>query len=76
MKGIGTDETTLIDILCKRSSQERLQISSSYKTAFGKDLIKDMKSETSGNFCVLLVSLLTPVPEFEIHSIKNAISVS
>lgn len=75
MKGLGTDETTLIDILCKRTNQERMQISSSYKTSFGKDLMKDVKSETSGNFCILLVALLTPVPEFEVHSVRNAISV-
>jgi hypothetical protein len=36
MKGVGTDETALIDVLCKRTNHERLQISSTYKTAYGK----------------------------------------
>ena len=58
MKGLGTNETVLIDILCRRTSKERQKISSTYKTAFGKDLLKDIKSETSGNFCSLLSALL------------------
>lgn len=36
MKGIGTNETVLIDILCKRTAQQRMQIASAYKTCFGK----------------------------------------
>ena len=36
MKGIGTNETVLIDILCRRTNQQRMQIALSFKTAYGK----------------------------------------
>lgn len=58
MKGFGTDETTLIDVLCNRTSDQRQQIALMYKTSYGKDLIKNIESETSGFFEKILVSLL------------------
>jgi annexin A7/11 len=36
MKGIGTDETALIDVLCKRTYDQRLEISRAYKASYGK----------------------------------------
>lgn len=58
MKGFGTDEAKLIDVLCKRTFDQRNEISQVFKTSYGKDLIKNIESETSGNFRRVLVSLL------------------
>lgn len=57
MRGAGTDEETLIDILCSRSNAEIQKIKEEYKTYYKRDLEKDCVSETSGHFKRLLVSM-------------------
>eukprot|EP01113_Clastostelium_recurvatum_P009461 TRINITY_DN1455_c0_g1_i8.p1 TRINITY_DN1455_c0_g1~~TRINITY_DN1455_c0_g1_i8.p1 ORF type:complete len:581 (-),score=129.09 TRINITY_DN1455_c0_g1_i8:53-1795(-) len=59
MKGIGTDEAALIRILCKRNPGEIHAIREAYRTKFGKDLVKRVESETSGNFKKVLGGVLT-----------------
>ncbi len=36
MKGMGTDEKGLINVLCKRPSHQRVNIAQIYKASFGK----------------------------------------
>uniref|UniRef100_A0A1A8QQN0 Annexin n=1 Tax=Nothobranchius pienaari TaxID=704102 RepID=A0A1A8QQN0_9TELE len=43
IKGLGTDEETLIEILCSRSNDELVEIKQVYKDLFKKDLGKDTK---------------------------------
>jgi len=57
MRGAGTDEETLIDILCTRSNQEISAIKAEYSSYYKRDLEKDCVSETSGHFKRLLVSM-------------------
>ncbi|XP_076435473.1 annexin A7-like [Babylonia areolata] len=56
IKGAGTDEDTLIEILCSRSNAEIKEIREIYKIHFKKDLEKDIISDTSGDFRRLLVA--------------------
>ncbi|KAI4818347.1 hypothetical protein KUCAC02_011690 [Chaenocephalus aceratus] len=58
MVGIGTDEDTLLEILCTHSGMELQEISAAYKEIYKKDLDKELKGETSGDFYKLLVALL------------------
>lgn len=74
MKGFGTNETVLIDILCRRTYQQRREIAMSYKTSFGKDLLANLKSETSGNFELLFKDLLRSPVELQAHDLKDAIA--
>ncbi|KAM7535367.1 hypothetical protein Aperf_G00000090373 [Anoplocephala perfoliata] len=58
MKGLGTDEDAIIGILSKRSFKQREEIVRSYKSSYGKDLIKSLQSELSGKFeRIVLLSL-------------------
>ncbi|KAG7245343.1 hypothetical protein INR49_010793 [Caranx melampygus] len=58
IKGLGTDEETLIEILCSRSNDELVEIKKVYKELFKKDLDKDVAGDTSGNFAKLLLALV------------------
>lgn len=71
MKGIGTDEDAIIEVLCKRTVFQRMQIVNIYKTNYGKDLIKDIKGETDGTFRDLLVALMTPTDEYLAEQLKD-----
>ncbi|KAM8841299.1 annexin A2 isoform 1-T2 [Spinachia spinachia] len=58
MVGLGTDEETLLEILCTRSGEKLREISAMYKLLFKKDLEKELKGETSGDFTNLVLALL------------------
>ncbi|VDI79149.1 annexin A4 [Mytilus galloprovincialis] len=58
MKGIGTKEVTLIEILCSHNNSEIKDIKEDYRKVYERDLEEDIKEETSGDFQRILVSLL------------------
>ncbi|XP_043659429.1 annexin B11 isoform X2 [Drosophila teissieri] len=74
MKGFGTDEDALINIICRRTNEQRQEIQRQFKTHFGKDLIEDIKSETSGNFEKLLVGLLRPIVDYYCAELNDAMA--
>jgi len=57
MKGMGTDERALIDVICTKNKYEMDMVKKAYTALFNRDLIKDIVSETSGDFKRILVSL-------------------
>jgi len=57
VKGLGTDEELLIDILCTRSPDEINAISDTYSKRYSKNMTKDIKDDTSDNFQLILVNL-------------------
>lgn len=59
VKGLGTDEDALIEILATKTPNEILQIKQRYKEMYpGRSLEKDIKGDTSGDFRKLLLALL------------------
>lgn len=57
MKGLGTDEDTLVEILASRTNKEIQDIKQVFKQDYKKDLEAEIKSETSGDFRNGLLSL-------------------
>ncbi|XP_057580664.1 annexin A10 [Hippopotamus amphibius kiboko] len=58
MKGEGTDENCLIDILASRTNGEIFQMREAYYLQYSRDLQEDIYSETSGHFRDTLVNLV------------------
>ena len=72
MKGIGTDEAAIIKIIANRTNAQRQQIKQAYKTAFGRDLVADLKSELHGNFEDATVALFDTPIEYDVNQLKKA----
>lgn len=72
MKGFGTDEQAIIDVVANRSSDQRQKIKAAFKTAYGKDLIKDLKSELSGHVEELILALFMPATYYDAWSLHHA----
>ena len=58
MRGPGTDEETLIELLCTRTNAGIEAIKESYADTHGRDLESDIGSETRGDFRCLLTAIL------------------
>ncbi|RUS77876.1 hypothetical protein EGW08_014350 [Elysia chlorotica] len=71
-KTFGADENAIIEILSKRSQQQREQIATTYKTKYGKVLAKDLSSKLSGNFKTLCVEMLYGPAEFDARQLYKA----
>ncbi|XP_018012363.2 annexin-B12-like [Hyalella azteca] len=57
----GTNETTLVEILCTRNDMEIQQINSAYNQIYERPLQHDLGAATSGPFRRLLVSIINNV---------------
>uniref|UniRef100_A0ABI7YBN0 Annexin n=1 Tax=Felis catus TaxID=9685 RepID=A0ABI7YBN0_FELCA len=58
MKGLGTDEAVIIEVLCTRTNKEIMAIKEAYQRLFDRSLESDVKADTSGTLKKILVSLL------------------
>lgn len=70
--GIDADGGALINILCRRSFEQRQQILKAYKVDFDQDLIGEIKRKTNGDFMKLLIALLTPFTDYYVQELYDA----
>jgi len=72
-KGFGTDEEAVINVVTARDNDQRQKIKEQYKVLFGKDLIKELKSELKGDFEDVIVSLMQTPEVLHAEHVKKAI---
>jgi len=79
MAGVGTDERALVDVICTKNKHEMEKVKRAYNSLYERDLIKDLESETSGDFRRIMVSLASagrdekPVDEDLANTDANAL---
>jgi len=70
--GAGTDERAIINIIVNRNWAQRAEIRNCYKSCFGKDLIKRLKEDTSGNFKDVVAGMFMTPAEFDAMCLYKA----
>lgn len=74
MKGFGTDEQAIIDILTARSNWQRQEIAKYFTNALGRDIIEDLKSELGGKFEDVIVGLMMPTEQYLCKQMNKAMA--
>jgi hypothetical protein len=74
VKGVGTDENCIIEIMCTRTNAEISKIKEQYKKMYNKDLCKVLADDTSGDFKRFLVSLTSADREDKPADEKRALA--
>uniref|UniRef100_A0A8D3AX11 Annexin n=1 Tax=Scophthalmus maximus TaxID=52904 RepID=A0A8D3AX11_SCOMX len=72
MKGFGTKDKVLIDILTQRSCEQRQLIAEAYQDATGSALQDDLEGETRGDFEDVLVALVSTPAAYDCHEVMRA----
>ena len=58
MKGIGSDKDVITEIICFRNFDRIKEIKEKYKEMYKKDLVPEIKSETSGDYQKIVINML------------------
>jgi len=74
MKGLGTDEKAITSVVGYRTNKQRQQIITTFKQAYGKDLIKELKSEIGGNYERLVLGLMMKPVDFDCYCLYKAMA--
>ena len=71
-KGIGCDKKAIIDITVNRNNAQRQQIREAYKASYGRDLMKDLKSELHNHLEDAVLALYTDPIEYDADELRAA----
>jgi annexin A7/11 len=72
MKGFGTDEKAIINVLVSCNNEQRQALKLPFKTMFGRDLIADLKSELGGHFEDAVLAMMRTPAEYDAWSLRHA----
>ena len=70
--GAGTDENSIINLICSRNAEQRAEIRKKYAACYGKDLIKRIKEELSGHFKDTVIGLFMSPHEYDAYFLYKA----
>jgi len=65
MQGTGTNDNLLIDVLTSCDRSQRQRIAEAYQQKYNKDLLKDLKSEISGDYQDVVEKLLESAAQYD-----------
>eukprot|EP00730_Choanoeca_flexa_P005843 TRINITY_DN12031_c0_g1_i7.p1 TRINITY_DN12031_c0_g1~~TRINITY_DN12031_c0_g1_i7.p1 ORF type:complete len:314 (+),score=113.41 TRINITY_DN12031_c0_g1_i7:86-1027(+) len=74
MKGFGTNEKEIIEVLTSIDNAQRQEVKLAFKTTLGRDLEDDLKSELGGNFEDAVLALLRTPAEYDAWTLREAMS--
>ncbi|XP_046581211.1 annexin B9-like [Haliotis rubra] len=74
MTGFGTDEDQILVTVSNLSNEQRQEVATAFKQAYGKDLIDDLKSELRGDFEEVVVAAMTAPRVYDARQLNNAIA--
>ncbi|XP_041032337.1 annexin A4-like [Carcharodon carcharias] len=72
MKGLGTNEDAIIDIVASRTNFERQQIIKAFRSSYDQSLIEELKSELGGNFESAIEGLMLAPGKFDAKELTYA----
>ncbi|EPS33423.1 hypothetical protein PDE_08385 [Penicillium oxalicum 114-2] len=73
MKGFGTDEKALIQVLARLDPLQMAGVRATYTQHLGRDLYKDVKSETSGYFEKGLLAVIEGPLMYDVICVREAV---
>jgi len=74
IKGLGTDDKALVQEITSHSNEELFKVGLEYQKKYGTTLYEAIKSDTSGDYCDLLISLVMPFSDYRAFAIRKAIA--
>ncbi|VDN12004.1 unnamed protein product [Dibothriocephalus latus] len=74
MKGAGTDEQAIIDILAYRTVSQRQEIAQAFKASYGEDIHKKLHGELSGHFREAVLMSFRDKAHANAYALYNAIT--
>jgi annexin A7/11 len=73
--GFISNKQTIVNVLCPKTNQQRVELAKAYHSMYDRDLIDDIKRKFSpkSHFTQLMVALLTPIHDFYCAELYGAL---